>query len=379
MSKLGNANKQNMELDELKRFIRGLIKVLILIISTVMFFALMMIRGAISDATVDQQAALRWTGEKNNGAQVSLFIKSDSKIENNDVLGLKYQISSSLKQYLDTEKYIFDENDPFSGPFTVATSKLCKLSISVDDLGRSSNEVSCYGISGDFFTFHPINLINGRYFDDSDADDSIILDSHSAFNLFGSADCLGMPVYIGKKPYYVRGVYEPDADRLHRKAGADMGYIFIPFNGLKDVNPEISISSIEVVSVEPYKGFLYGFLKDSTKTNFEKDSYVTVLNTDRFRFDALISNVISEWGARSMGIDGISYPYWENVARGTEDILALLMIFQFIFLVIMVVIVMSYVLFVINHSGDELKFFENKVGNVIDKSHKKHYEVKKLD
>ena len=372
MSEIENNVQLNTDSGHIRLSLKQIIKIVLLIISVVMFLVILFIRTDISNSLVDQQADLRWSNGANKASQVSVFMKHDAVVDDITIGSLRHAISVELKQYLDNEKYLFEEEDPFAGPFTVASSGLGHITISVDDLGMSSNEVSAYGITGDFFIFHPVNLIAGRYFNDSDADDSIILDSHSAYNLFGSADCLGMPVYIGKKPYYVRGVYEPEDSRLYKKAQANMGFVFIPFSGLKAADDLAKITSIEVVAIEPYKDFMYGFLKDSTKSTLAKDSYITVANTDRFKFDSLIANVISEWGARSMVLNGINYPYWENVARGVEDIEAGLLAFQGISLFIIIVIVTSYILYAINHSEDEMKTLGKKLSLLTRKSHKEH-------
>ena len=49
--------------------------------------------------------------------------------------------------------------------------------------------------------------------------------------------------------------------------------------------------------------------------------------------------MIAEFGLRSMNDYAIRYPYWENVARAWEDVLALVLVLQILFLSIPAVIV----------------------------------------
>lgn len=63
-------------------------------------------------------------------------------------------------------------------------------------------------------------------------------------------------------------------------------------------------------------------------------------NTSRYELPALVQ-VILNFGTRSMNGKAIIYPYWENVARGYEDILALILIFRAIFILYPIVLVVS--------------------------------------
>ena len=59
-----------------------------------------------------------------------------------------------------------------------------------------------------------------------------------------------------------------------------------------------------------------------------------------FGIEGLLT-VIAEFGTRSMNARAIQYPYWENVARGWEDVLAIVLILQIIFLMIPLVIIVT--------------------------------------
>ena len=55
-----------------------------------------------------------------------------------------------------------------------------------------------------------------------------------------------------------------------------------------------------------------------------------VENSTRYRLSSLFK-LLMQFGTRSMNGKAIIYPYWENIARGNEDILGLLLIFALLF------------------------------------------------
>ena len=63
-----------------------------------------------------------------------------------------------------------------------------------------------------------------------------------------------------------------------------------------------------------------------------------VENSSRFNLKGLLT-VISEFGMRSMNDHAIRYPYWENVARGWEDVLAFILVLQILNLLIPAIII----------------------------------------
>ena len=65
-----------------------------------------------------------------------------------------------------------------------------------------------------------------------------------------------------------------------------------------------------------------------------------VENSSRFGIEGLLT-VIAEFGTRSMNARAIQYPYWENIARGWEDVLAIIFVLQILFLLIPLVIMIT--------------------------------------
>ena len=62
-----------------------------------------------------------------------------------------------------------------------------------------------------FFTFHPLKLLSGAYFDGEDLNkDGVVIDENVAWQLFGSNNVAGMYVEINGVQYPVRGVVKSD-------------------------------------------------------------------------------------------------------------------------------------------------------------------------
>ena len=72
---------------------------------------------------------------------------------------------------------------------------------------RASITARAFGVGGDFFTFHPLKLLSGSYFDGEDLNrDGVVIDENVAWQLFGSNNVAGMYVEINGVQYPVRGV-----------------------------------------------------------------------------------------------------------------------------------------------------------------------------
>ena len=72
--------------------------------------------------------------------------------------------------------------------------------------------------------------------------------------------------------------------------------------------------------------------------NLPEEELEIIENSSRFSFFNRVKH-IGKLSNRAMNGKAIIYPYWENVARATEDRLAVLMIFQLLFLAIPVIVI----------------------------------------
>ncbi|MCM1134838.1 MAG: ABC transporter permease, partial [Clostridium sp.] len=218
--------------------------------------------------------------------------------------------------------------------FIDAYSSLGRITVNSE---KGSLEANAVGIGGDFFLFHPLQLVSGGYFSGSDLmKDSIILDEDAAWQLFGSNDIAGKSVTIGDIPHYVSGVVKRQTGRFAENAGLGETVIYVSNETLSAYGKSGGINVYEVTAPNPVKGFVYKCVKE--KLGVEESNMLVVENSARYSLEALIP-VILEFGGRSMQNSAVKFPYWENIARGWEDIKALILLFQFIFLLIPAVIV----------------------------------------
>ena len=106
------------------------------------------------------------------------------------------------------------------------------------------------------------------------------------------------------------------------------------------------INCYEVVMPDPVEGIAVRVVKESSGLD---DKYIRVVdNTNRFTGFALLE-VIKDFGIRSMWTQPIFYPYWENVARGWEDVLGILFLIRIICKVVFWLIVAGLVIFAYRH------------------------------
>ena len=340
-------------------------KKLILII--VFLLLVDMILGLISRYMVgllpEQNEAKRWSEEKRM-AQVSVFFTEDQLIDDNAIKKYEYSFKDKLilEGAVGTEE---GENGEPSKPIIIDT-----IDVSAEDTeekkerprffsscysaqgvttvsfdGKSAENVATIGVGGDFFQFHPLELVSGQFFDGDDLmKDSIVIDEELAWELFGSNDVAGEMVTIGNVPHYITGVVKRPDGRMRKASGLDSSIAYISYDSLckygtilsgRTKNVQISennqtaniggINCFEVVAPNPVDGLVKKLVTESV--GIDERNVSVIDNTDRFSFFSLVG-VLSTLVTRSMWNKAIYYPYWENTARGYEDIMALLLLIR---------------------------------------------------
>ena len=95
-----------------------------------------------------------------------------------------------------------------------------------------------------------------------------------------------------------------------------------------------------------------------------------VENSSRYTVEAMIP-VILDFGTRSMQNAAMHYPYFENIARGYEDIRAVVLIFQFLLLLIPGGILLVFLIIKWKHrkytTRDLIYFLMDKKDRVLEK------------
>lgn len=307
-------------------------------ISFILAFSLHMLGKHLKQQLPHEQVANTWDKEGNT-AHISVFFSEDEKY--------------ALKQEEDATQYLLD-----SWYYDLLTNI---TQASVDTSGvknqnarslvygyhadgkvtlvnnNSKVEVNAYGVGGDFFQFHPIQLLYGSYFSQSDLmQDRIIIDTETAWQLFGSNDVVGMFVTIQNVPHMVVGVYERERGSLIDAAGNKESRVYVSHNSLYEYGTYHGLESVEYLLPNP----VTGFARNLVNAECEKRDVLLVEHQNRFAFMSLLQ-VIKELPTRSMSISGITFPYWENMARSYEDILARLLIAECVFWVYLIIVTIS--------------------------------------
>ena len=373
-------------LESIKQKFKEIIQNRKLIVCFVIVFVLLfvdIVLGIISGDLVlqlpEQNEASRWSTDKRM-AQISLFFTEDQKIDETFIKRMEYVMEGAMsdagiieekdnksKVIIDTQK--LGEDNPDSEEETddsqVYTSSFCAQGlVSITFENKTAENVTAIGTSGDFFLFHPLELVSGNYYDgNSLMKDSIVIDEDLSWQLFGSSDVAGQMVMIGNVPHYVAGVVKREEGRIREASGLSNTMVYLSYDSLckygeilsgRNSSEEISedgvtaltggINCYEVVMPNPVDGIAAQIVKKASGLD---DRYIQVVdNTDRFSFISLFK-VLSSFGTRSMWSKAIYYPYWENTARGYEDILALILGIRLICritvtLILVVLIVISY-------------------------------------
>ena len=376
--------------DRLINFIRKRAFIIILsAVSLIVYIVLGLVTEHIKSTLVDQNLAERWS-EDMRMAQVSIFATEDQMIREDDIKKFSYLLEKKLveagvsaedeteadasetpriidtidiedmKKKTDEEELLVPQKTPLQELYNVAYCAQGKVTLSFEN--RTGENATAVGVGGDFFLFHPMNFVSGSYFSGDDLmKDKIVIDEEMAWQLFGSTDIIGQNVTIGGVPHYVSGVVKRDGGMIREAAQQDTSFVYMSYESLSRYgtilsglteSSEISedgmtaskggITCIEVVCPNPVKGLAAKICKESLGI---KDEFVVVIdNTERFSVFSLLA-VLRNFFARSMWNKAIYYPYWENAARGYEDVLALILLVR---LICLLQLILTLVIFTVN-------------------------------
>lgn len=314
-------------------------------ISFLLFLILAVVANRLGQSQDSQTMAQRWSSE-GGVSQVSCFFSVNSGISEDRIQEFEHSIDSALAD----AAVLQESENPSARLWADAYSADGKVTISSD---RSSLEADAVGIGGDFFLFHPLKLLSGSYFSGNDLmQDYCIIDQDAAWQLFGSNDVAGMTVYIGGIPHIVTGVVQREEGRLVEAAGLDSTLIYVSYQTLSKLGRNNGINHYEIVMPDPVSSFAYNYVKENLGSS-EKEAEV-IENTSRYSFLSRLK-LLLEFGTRSMNGKAIIYPYWENVARGYEDILAVVTLFEMLFLLYAAVLALVFFIIWWRHKGWTVK------------------------
>ena len=202
----------------------GLILCLVFWLASVILGAVM---TKVTDGLIDQKAAQRWSpGE--NYSQISAFLAEGSGASEDTVKAMY----TGLMLDLQSDAIALSETQIENGASLIEE---CYCGMGSVDLSTTTDSVTvnAIGVGGNFFNFHPLELMDGYYFSDDDLmQDRVLLDDQTAWRLFGSPNVVGMPVMIGGTPHYIAGVFRQPTKRFYKESGMGSYLVFMSFDSL---------------------------------------------------------------------------------------------------------------------------------------------------
>lgn len=274
------------------------------------------------------KTAKRWSKD-GSAAQISVYISEKAKFSLDDILKFRDKMEEKLM-----------ENDALSANGNKRVWADCYAAqgkVSVNS-GETEIKFKAYGVSEDFFLFHPFELISGSYFSaDNPAEDLVLLDEDCAWQLFGSTDIAGMEILIDGTPHVVSGVIKREDGMFQTAAGNNKPTIYLSYESFVRHGNVSAITSYEVVMPNLTRNYAKKIVKDKIGVTSGKREIVET--SERYSY-ASLAGVLKDFGKRSMQKKMIVYPFWENAARGTEDVCALL----FLLFLILLTVIMGYLI-----------------------------------
>lgn len=314
-------------------------------VSFLFFLVLLFAANHLGKTQDSQTMAERWSKNK-DVAQVSCFFSVNAGITENRLKEFEHSIDSALAD----ASVVQESENPGARLWADAYSADGRISLST---AKSYLDADAIGIGGDFFLFHPLKLLSGSYFSGNDLmQDYCIIDQDAAWQLFGSNNVAGMTVDIGGVPHIVTGVVERPSGRLEDAAGLDSTLVYVSYQTLNELGHCNGINHYEIVMPDPVTGYAEKLVREKLGTS-EKETEV-LENTSRYSFLSRLK-LIPQFGTRSMNGRAIIYPYWENIARGYEDILAVITLFELLFLLYAIVLALVFFGIWWKHKGWTIK------------------------
>jgi hypothetical protein len=252
-----------------------------------------------------QQEAQRWGGQT---VQVSAFLSQTAGYTDDNVLSLRAQVDQTLAAAtLEAET----ENarlwmDAYSAQTTVTAA-----------YGSNTQSVRAIATGGDFFAFHPLDMLSGWYYTSNDVSDTlVVLDENLAWKLFGGTDVAGMAITINGYACTVAGVAKAPKNAVEAAAYGEEDTVYLPYSFLCRMGQTVPLTCYEAVLPEPVSGF--GLETVQTALGLGDAEAEMVKNTDRFSFSRCLQ-VAKAYDTRVQRTGTIYYPFWENAARTMEN------------------------------------------------------------
>lgn len=343
------------------------------LVSILFAVAIHLFSGYLKEQLPHELTAASWDKE-GNSAHISIYFSESEKYTlKQNLEKTEFQLEGwyqQILQELQNASITLGEEAYYDARLAIyGYSASGEVSLSTE---HGSAKAKAYGVGGDFFRFHPLKLLYGSYFSESDLmQDRIVIDTETAWKLFGSNDVVGMFVKINGIPHMVVGVYERESGYFNDAAGNGVSSIYVSHETLFRNGQYHGLETVEYLIPNPVSGFAMNLVKNQCS-----GMDVEIMeHQERFTIRGLW-NVMKQTGTRSMGLSGITFPYWENMARGYEDILAGLLFVEFILLGYALLVFVSVVWYLWLHRRWRARDIFGKVQDAVYAARVKRYQTR---
>lgn len=331
-------------------------------LSALFFLIMTVMLTLLRESLPGSGAAEEWAaGGEVPYALISAYTDTESTLDLNAVYTARVDIEKKLKE----NSISSDKKDArlWADAFSSGQEKTELIA------GRNSSEAALTVTGGDFFLFHPQDMLYGSgYSDDSLMNDVVVIDDTLAWRLYGATDIVGKPVQIGEKYFFIAGVFKQSEDTDIKKVYGEKPRVFMSYKGYELLGKEARFSCYEACLPNSVGGLAMGIFKDAMHLEEEHSEFVEA--SDRYSLKKRFE-IIKNFGMRSVVDSAVYYPYWENAARITEDKSALLLVMQAAGLVIPVGTVVYYSAKLIRNRKKLLKKAIDAVKRILDRAKSK--------
>lgn len=249
-----------------------------------------------------------WDGAKYSYAQVSLFLPPENGLDPQGIFTLRRGVEEKLKE----SSVLNAEDNPPGRLWIDCASGEANAAVSAN--GKSV-DVKAAGTYGDYFYFHPGDVMYGSCYTDEDANiDRIVIDRECSWQLYGALNTVGMPVTVGNRVYYIAAVVKSPDNERDKKIYGEKPRVYMHYESLKETAPGLTLTAYEFCIPEVVKDFAVGVMKD---INTAGERCAIADQSGRFDIITLVTGR-NEIAYSAVSEISLSYPWEENRTRAAE-------------------------------------------------------------
>ena len=206
-----------------------------------------------------------------------------------------------------------------------------------------TSNVELTGVGGDFYLFHPFQMLSGAFIDpDTMNTRQIVLDKDLSFSFFGTYESVGETVMLNGREYTVVGVCDTRDTKIDNRSYGDLVRAYVLFSELPTAvssdpsglaaDPSMAggitddgdvtkpaVMCYEAVIPNRLRGIALQNIKTALESSGKQSKdFLIVENTDRFSPISLY-NTVFPIGEKASQREGYQVPYWELSAETAES------------------------------------------------------------